>query len=651
MTRTRLSLVLGACLILVVAGLVGGGWWYLFGANEIESADLVPADTIAFASIPNAAPILLGYKASQLKTVIDDPNAQPLIDLALGVIGPKNAEILKALAPCLSGQSFIAITKYVPDHFEQMGFIAAMHPKYGMGDFDAFIAKVKATWPEEMKKATMGKGEVGGYAYQWIKGPSAADKICVLRTGGWIVTSWGEAPLKDWVERYTKKSTMPNLSTSADYQKALSGIGNLALAKLYVNSPKLEEIKSQSNSKPNEVSLFEKATQYYVPGSQGTWFKGGEIADRYLYPASSRPLVGSGLGETVCPFETLNFASTDNRLYWGASVDWPKLVKYLETLDGYSTSAKLIAANLLNIVRTTCQKEGVDFDKDVVSTLGSEVSVQVEWGPDTTYPEIGFFTKVEKPDALQPIIAKTVNNIRLAHIQTAVLRELNDDGRKYAVLRFIQPSIFTPTVTENGPYLGMFTSQQHAVRAFNHDNRHDLFHNDDFKRQVGDKSKTASQLMFMQTPPMLDRTYRVALPYLSLASMFSKEAGDLLKGKKLPDDLTWIAPIGSWSCVVTPNAEGETVDSISGIGNQGNLLALGLAAGIPMAQSMGYLSKDWTKPPQPLPDAASTPPSNPVPVPANEPAPPPMTDAPASTNAAPPAPDATTPTPEAPKAQ
>ena len=650
MTRTRLSLVLGACLILVVAGLVGSGWWYLFGANEIESSDLVPADAIAFASIPNAAPILLGYKASQLKTVIDDPNAQPLIDLALGVIGPKNAEIFKALAPCLSGQSFIAVTKYVPGQPEQVGLIAAMHPKYGVGDFDAFITKVQATWPEEMKKATMGKGEVGGYAYQWIKGPSAANKICVLRTGGWIVTAWGEAPLQDWVERYTKKSTTPNLTTNAAYQKALSGFGNMALARLYVNSAAVQDIVSKAESQPHTVPFtVEKEAQPFLPGSQGSWFQGGKIADRYIYPSSSRPLAETGLGETVCPLETLNFASTDNRLYWGASVDWPKLVKYLETFDGYSTPEKLIAANLLNYVRTTCQKEGVDFDKDVVSTLGSEVSVQVEWGPDTTYPEIGFFTKVEKPDVLQPIVAKMVNRIRLAHIQTAVLRELNDDGRKYAVLRFIQPSIFTPTITENGPYLGLFTSQQHAVRAFNHDTRHDLFHNDDFKRQIGDKPKTASQLMFLQTPPVLDRTYRIALPYLSLASMFSKEAGELLKGKKLPDDLTWITPIGSWSCVVTPNADGETVDSISGIGNQGNLLALALATGIPMAQSMGYLSKDWSKPPPPLPDAASTPPPTPAPAPAPEPAP--MTDNPASTNTAPSAPDATAPTPETPKAE
>src|ERR1700678_2976184 len=87
MTPPRLLLLLGVAFVLLLLGLSAGAWWYLFGPNEIDSAELVPANTVAFASIPDAAKVLEGYETSQLKTLIESPNAKPVHDAIVNLVG------------------------------------------------------------------------------------------------------------------------------------------------------------------------------------------------------------------------------------------------------------------------------------------------------------------------------------------------------------------------------------------------------------------------------------------------------------------------------------------------------------------------------------------------------------------------------------
>ncbi len=48
----RFFLVAGFVLAILI-GAVTGAWWYLFGPAGIDPAQLVPAQTLALASIPN----------------------------------------------------------------------------------------------------------------------------------------------------------------------------------------------------------------------------------------------------------------------------------------------------------------------------------------------------------------------------------------------------------------------------------------------------------------------------------------------------------------------------------------------------------------------------------------------------------------------
>ena len=669
MTRARTLAVLGIAFLILILGVGTAAWWYLFGPNKIESAELVPGDTVFFASIPNAATIVTGYQTSQLKQLVDSPNAQPVVDSIQKTIGQKPLDVLNTFAPNLSGQSFFAITHFDSDHPEQIGLIAAMKPKAGMGNFDAFVAKLKESWPVILKQGTPGTGTIEGVDYQSLKGPGATDKICVAQVNGWIVTTWGEAPLQDWIERFHKKAITPSLAQNPDYQKSLARVGKDAMTLVYIDYHAVVDLLQKQLAKTNNPSgaLLKKLAA--VGGiAMTSHFENGEIVDHIscLIPKEARE--EAGMAVEACPFETLKFTGPKTELYWATSVDWQQYWKNIESQAQMTPAPSPFASALVNSVKTLAQGNGLDLHKNIIDPLGPEMSLQLEWNDNTTYPELGFFVKIAKPDDFKPTIDALIAMARKMYATSAVINELKNNGQSFAELKFIQSSPVTITITETGPYFGIFTSDNLAVGSFARDDAHTLAASPDFSRQIGDKRNGASQIAFVDSPKLLDQGYKVAMPYLSLASMFSKDFAAFMQGKTLPNDLTWLAPMGTWSYTVTPDDQGIDGYSVSGIGNQGILLAFTAGGAFTVAQSMGIIPKMGVTSaappamqapapviapttPTPAPTDVTTPPATPAPATSTAPvtpvAPPP---APPTTNVdTTPATNAATTTPDAPK--
>jgi len=672
MNRSRLLILLGVVFLLLI-GAIGGAWYYLYAPNKIDSAELVPGDSIFFASVPNAATIATGYQTSQLKQLVESPNSQPVSDSIVKWIGQKNLDVLNAFLPNMSGQSFFAVTHFDANHPEQIGLIAAMKPKPGLGNFDAFVNKLKATWPDILKQGSTGTGNVEGVDYQWIKGPGASDKICVAQFKGWIVTTWGEAALQDWIQRFHKKPTTPSLSQNPDYQKSIGKVGPDPMTLVYIDYHSLLALMQQQLTKANPLQGASLMKKLGSIGSvaMASRFENGEIVDRYSIEIPHQAQIDAGFAATPCPFETLKFTGPNTRIYWASSIDWKQYWKTVSADAADQGTANPMATGFVTALQDWAKSLGIDLQKNVIAALGSEVSVQLEWNDGETYPELGLFLKVDKPDDFKPVITAMVANAQKTYTQQAVISELTSNGQTFAALKFIQPSPVTVTITETGPYFGIFTSENLAVRSFARDPAVDLPHDAHFIHQIGDKRKGANQIAYLDTPYLLDRGYRTALPYVSLLSMFNKDIAAYLQGKNLPNDLTWLAPMGTWSYVMTSDDAGVQGYSISGIGNQGILLGMTSVAGLTTAQTMGIMPKLPGIPaPTPVPPPTSV---APPPLPALDPTqvttPAPDASAaaptsapsttPESTNSAAPAltPDATpatnapTPSPDAPKPQ
>ncbi len=642
MTAFRRPALIVLVLLLVA---VAGAAWYFFGSNGRPAAELVPGDTVAFALIPNGASIGASYATSKLRTLVDAPEAKPLLDSISHLVGDKNLGLLRVLAPDLSGQSFLALTHIDPAHPGETGFIAGMRPKMGTDHFDEFIQQVNAAYPDLAHETKTGHDTLLGVDYQWIEGAREPGRLCVARYRGWIVTSWGEAALQDWLERMQGKSATPSLAANPDYTKSLGRVGD-GQALLYVSYAHLFDLLAPSLaiSNPGLVDNFRKQMAGFGGGAIASSFKDGDITDRFSLLDPKQAQLDHGMSAQPCPFDTLKFTGPDTRLYIGASLNWPQIWKNVQAQAPFNPALQ----NIVNRLTSLAQAGNIDIEKNVVDALGAEYSIQLEWPADSLYPDLGIFVKVDKEADFKPTVAALIEYARSQFSTSAVINEMQADGRTFATLKMVQPMPVSPTITEDGPYFGFFLNETHAVRALARDESRGLLHNDDFNRQIGAQRDGASQLVFLDTPKLLDQAYRTALPYVSLGAMMNPQLAALVQGNQLPANLAWMAPMGTWSLLVRSDDDGVTGYSVSGIGNQG-ILATGVLGGSLMLLEESGMLPHAPDASAPLPNAGGAPTRGgmaptlpPAPAPAQAPVPltPPVPPAPA---VPPTPPDATTP--------
>ena len=573
-----LRLLLGFLAVILLLGLAA--WYYLFGPNEMAGATLVPEDTVFYAAIPNGASIVAGYEGSQLKKLVDAPEAKPLIDQVTARIGAQNLALLQEFAPNLSGQSFIAVTHFDATHPAQVGLIAAFKAKAGMGNFDKFVTDLRTAYPRFFAQGTTGKSQVGGLDYEWIQGPGASDKICVARTRGWIVTTWGEAPLLDWWLRLQKKGSGPSLAQNRDYVKSQERVGTGAEARIFFNSQALMGpiVQKLAGGQPARSDYFAKRLEAAGTVSLGSSFEHGEITDRFSMMNAGDKRPETGWSATPCDFDTLKFTSPDTRFYYASSVDFPTLWANWQEQAALSAAAPAPMSWVEN-VKNWAQSHHLDLQRNVIGPLGHEISLQAEWSADNSYPDVGAMVKVDRPDDFKPTIAALLDTLRQRFALSAVVNEINSNGQNFATLKFVRNLPVSPTMTEDGPYFGIFLTENHAVRALKRDLSVGLANNPNFQRQIGDRRKGASAIVFFDSPQLLDRAYQTALPYVPLAAMVNPAVARVLQGGNLPANLSWLAPMGTWAYILTPDAGGFKASSSSGIGNQGIFLGGALGAG------------------------------------------------------------------------
>jgi hypothetical protein len=574
--------------------------------------------------------IVADYQTSQLKKLVDAPEARPLIDSISRLIGAKNLDLLQIFLPNLSGQSFLALTHFDSAHPAQVGLIGGFKPKPGTENFDQFIVRLKAAYPAVLSQGTTGAGQVDGLDYQWIQGPGASDKICVARHRGWIVTAWGEASLRDWWERMKKKAVTPGLSQNPDYQKSLARIGPDSEAVLYLDYPALLGLleKNMSAAQPATARYLATKLKSLGAAAVGTRFERGQIADRFSMLVPRQAQIDLGMPAGPCPFDTLNFTGPDTRFYWASEMNFEHAWKNCQEQAAQLPASNPVMSNWVTSLQSWAQSHNLDLEKNIIGPLGHEISAQVEWSADNTYPEAGLFIKLDRPDDFKPTEAAIIDTVRQTYVTSAAVNEIESGSQHFATLKFIQSLPVSPTITEDGPYFGLFLTENQAVRAFQRDASIGVLNNPDFINQLGDRWRGASQLVFLDSPRLLERSYQTALPYVSLAAMFNRTLSALFQGHTLPSDLPWLAPIGAWSFTVSRDDEGLKGYSISGIGNQGIFLAGGLGGVVGAWRTMGHPAVPSLGAP-PFPAVAPPSGAGPSPAPTNTPAmtPPDLTNA------------------------
>jgi hypothetical protein len=351
--------------------------------------------------------------------------------------------------------------------------------------------------------------------------------------------------------------------------------------------------KQMVKTDPKMADYFAKKFKDIGGLAAGTSFENGQIVDRYSFIMPRQAQLDAGMSPDPCPFDTLKFTSRDTRFYTATAFNWKQYYANLkEQMDAESGGNGAAPTKMVDeYLKSFTQDTGIDVQHNIIEALGPEVSLQGEWNEGMNFPEVGFFAKLAKPDDFKPVISAILTAVRKQFATTAVIKEMNVAGQNFATLNFQPIGVISPTITEDGPYFGIFLTANQAARSFQRDPALTLAANDNFKQQIGDQRNGAQQIIYFDSPFMLNRAYKLAVPYLSMAAMFNKDVANAMQGHQLPDDLAWLAPMGTWSCVFKNDATGVQGYSISGVGNQGIFLTFLGGAGLGAAQSYGLLDK------------------------------------------------------------
>ena len=587
---------------------------------------------MVFATIPNAAGIVTGYDSSQLKKLVDAPESQPLFDEIQKLVGDKNLALLKVLLPDLSGQSFIALTHFDPSKPDETGFIAAMKPKAGTDNFDTFVTQVNAAYPDMAHETKTGRDKLLGVDYQWIEGAHSPGRVCVARYHGWIVTTWGEASLQDWLERMQGKPATPSLAENADYQKSLTRIGKSAQAVLYFDYRHLMQLLGEHMDKTNPgfSAQMQKQIASLGPAVIGTSFENGDIVDRFSILEPRDAQLANGMAAEPCPFETLKFTGPDTRFYLGAAVNWAAMWKNFQAqlaVQPRPPARSLPLSSPGRRARTsTCRR---------TSSTPSAPNIRCSWNgrPMPPTPTSASTSRSTNPDAFKPTIAALLDTARKEFATTAVITEMNSGGVNFATLKMVRPMPVQPHHHRGRPLVRPLP--QPDPRRPQHGTRRKPRPAPQRRLQPRDRrpapGRGGDHLL------RLAQVLRPGLPHRAAVRLHGRHVQSHARrppqGPQPAARPHLARADGHWGAVFKNDDDGVTGYSRSGIGNQGILLAGGLGGSVFGLEMAGILPHraphhyttpvpgNPNAPTPPVPGAPTAPAPALAPVPATPPAP------------------------------
>jgi hypothetical protein len=173
---------------------------------------------------------------------------------------------------------------------------------------------------------------------------------------------------------------------------------------VYVNSQSVMKLVQQQIGKTNPAAgdYLAKKLDSLGGAALATRFENGEIVDRFSLLLPRPAQLNFGMDSAPCPFETLKFTGPDTRFYWASSINWKQCYQNLKEQPPSSsfehTTFYPVSDDLLAFLQNWVRGAGLDVQQNIVDALGSEISVQAEWSQDATWPEVGLFVKLDKPD-------------------------------------------------------------------------------------------------------------------------------------------------------------------------------------------------------------------------------------------------------------
>jgi hypothetical protein len=413
----RWLLPLGLILFLLL--LLGGGYFaykHFMGGSAAgpvmtPAQAYVPGDAVAYAWIPDAPKARAQLKTTGIWKLWSEPEFQRfwgewVKEASAGA--PEDAvqkeaeaarQLFSTLLPLAKGQAFLAVPAL------EKGEVKALLGGFEIGPdrapFDAWVESTKKVFPDPAWEQKDHEGTV--YFTRAKMAPGIDQHFCVAVLKGWVLIGLGEKPFLDLLDRVNGKSATPALADSPVFKEQLASQQGRPFATFfYINMAPVWDMLEAKAPAAMKPSLDMKTFRSIEAVSFSTTFENGGFFDHAFVamPKGKSPDIGKA-GDPLA-FKTAPLVGADALMASFQNIDPVAIVRQFRNT---SPEKKQEIDKGIAQANQVLAVAGVDVEKDLLPSLGPELSCTVTWGEGQPFPGVTLFLQHQNQEMLKKLIS------------------------------------------------------------------------------------------------------------------------------------------------------------------------------------------------------------------------------------------------------
>jgi hypothetical protein len=549
-------------LVVVVALLACAVFVFLGRRGASEGAQLVPADTVFYATLPDVKRTIDRWPKTALAQIGAEPAvadffAKPAGQLAMGG-GLEAADLLMRVKP---GRLFLAVTKV-----NAAGGEAVLGFQFfgGSKDLDEAMDRLYQEFGRHFPKATRTTTDYHGDVITTYS--AAAPVFYSAAHGSWGFLANTEAALQQALDRATGRDHSPALAESADFKTVLAHIPHDPDFLWFGRTAPVFDMLLQAGNRQQaavDPKQLEQARKLQAAG--GTLVFSGENQKEVsflLYPDAPK------LPELV--HSTMALTTPGTTIFYESGMDWKTLAS-----DEYRDS-------LPQSMRDALAQTGVDLAQ-LPQIFGGEVGVIASWPSGAMIPSL-----LVAADVKDRARAETLLNSVLTSVGVQPATSESHGARVFA-FPTMKLQLVDPVLAVSDKFLlGSLTSADLERALTVQPGAPTLASAPAFKPAL-DAYKAGGQAFgYVDSKQLFERVYNTLRPIAFFAGTMSADVGKFIDVQKLPETDTISRHLSPIIYTNKQVPEGWVIES-SGPVTLSQAFVLGAAgAGAAYASQMGH---------------------------------------------------------------
>ena len=500
------------------------------GGQASAVVSYLPAETLAFLSLPDPQQIAVDWKTTDLYKIWTEPSVQAFFAKPLSKI-PENKDFDDTLAQIerVSPRNlFVALTA-LDEKNNQPHLLAGFQFKGSNADVEKLLAKPKDALRE---KNPAGKADLVKYQDHSIETFATEDgkTVASVYLNDWYFISNDLPLLEATLDRVEHRAPAGNAALDADpdfkavLAKMPANPATLIFAKPRVLFDRIFALAATAGQSMNEEQLAEVRKIKAIGAT--TSFDGGKLRDTIYSLAPGHKQYGGPLQLSALPL-----TSVDTLLFYAGVLQLP---------DHYELPANPGASNpgaagyaLLGQYADQLKAQGLTME-GFNAAFGRELSLQLDWPAASSQPSLVLSLDVRDPAASAKFLDGFLKTLPPdVHWQLA-----NADGLTYRSLSLPTLSVVTPTLTLTTKHLiiGLSTPGVRDAAAHEKAGVPNFTTSATYKTAMGTVDKPNVAATYIDAKPLFERTYTTLKPLAMFGAAFAgPQVNDYVDLSKLPE--------------------------------------------------------------------------------------------------------------------